>query len=165
MRLLCLFSLLASLGLSQSTDWQAGVVRVSAKDRSPGTGFVVAVRAGRAYIVTCAHVVEGDPKPLVTFHAAPEDAALTAEVRDLQSGRMDGLALLVVDRAPANVGALEVAAGSAGTGTDVTVAGYPVSLGTFSVFRTTISTVRGTELYLQQEAKEGLSGGPVIWNG
>ena len=67
-----LFIALAVLPVwSQTSDWQAGVAHVSAQGKTPGSGFVVAVRSGRAYIVTCAHVVEGDPKPVVTFRAEP----------------------------------------------------------------------------------------------
>jgi len=137
---------------------------VSAKDKSPGTGFVVAVRSGRAYIVTCAHVVEGDPKPSVAFRAAPEER-FSAEVRDLQGGRMDGLALLVVDSPPANVRALEAVTNRAATGTAVSVAGYPVSLGSFSVLPASIVSIKGAELYLAPVTGEGFSGGPVMLNG
>ena len=83
MRILILALLTVGSGWSQSADWHAGVVQVSAGGKSPGSGFVVAVRSGRAYIVTCAHVVEGDPKPTVTFRAAPEQR-YSAEVRHLQ---------------------------------------------------------------------------------
>jgi len=137
---------------------------VSAKDKSPGTGFVVAVRSGQAYIVTCAHVVEGDPKPSVAFRAAPEERH-SAEVRDLQVGRMDGLALLVVDSPPANVRALEAVTNRAAAGTAVSVAGYPASLGSFSVLPASIVSVQGTELYLAPVTGEGFSGGPVMLNG
>src|SRR5947207_14409818 len=82
---------------SQTNDWQAGVAQVSAQGKTPGTGFVVALRSGRAYIVTCAHVAEGDPKPSVTFHADSEER-YSATVRHLQGGRTDALALLVVDK-------------------------------------------------------------------
>jgi len=164
MRFPCLISLLVMPVWSQSPDWYAGVARVSAKDKSPGTGFVVAVRSGRAYIVTCAHVVEGDPKPSVAFRAAPEEPK-AASVRHLQGGRMDGLALLVVDRPPVNVRALDAVPNDAVPGSAVAVAGYPVSLGAFSVLPASIVSIKGTELYLAPVTGEGFSGGPVMLNG
>lgn len=157
-----LFAALPLLG--QPADWQAGVVQVSAKDRSPGSGFVVAVRSGRAYIVTCSHVVEGDPKPVVTFRAAPEEP-YPAAVRDQQAGRMEGLALLVVDRPPAGVRALPPVTESPEPGASVVVAGYLVSTGTFSVLPATVVTTKGTELYLSPATREGFSGGPVMAGG
>src|ERR1700736_5196541 len=84
-RALLFVVLSAPLSWSQPSDWQSGVAQVSAKDKSPGSGFIVAVRSGRAYIVTCAHVVEGDPKPSVTFGAA-SDERHSATVRHLQGG-------------------------------------------------------------------------------
>ncbi len=125
---------------------------------------MVAVRSGRAYILTCAHVVEGDPKPTVTFRAAPEER-YSAEVRHLQGGRADGLALLIVDKPPANVRALEAATSGVQAGASVAVAGYPVSVGAFSVLPATVVSVQGTEVYLAPVTGEGFSGGPVILDG
>src|SRR5437762_11627124 len=65
----------------QTSDWQSGVAQVVAEGKTPGSGFVVAVRSGRAYIVTCAHVVAGDPKLVVRFHADPEER-YSATLRD-----------------------------------------------------------------------------------
>jgi hypothetical protein len=56
---------------SQTSDWQSGVAQVLAEGKSPGSGFVVAVRSGRAYIVTCAHVVEGDPRKVEATNRHP----------------------------------------------------------------------------------------------
>ena len=155
--LLALLTLLS--GWSQPGDWQAGVVRVS-----EGSGFVVAVRSGRAYIVTCSHVIEGDPKPTVRFQAAPEER-YGAEVRDLQGGRRDGLALLVVDKPPADVRALDAATDAPVPGTPVGFAGYPESLGAFTSVSAKIAAVRGTEFFLDRDAPEGFSGGPVLRDG
>ncbi len=159
MRLLSLALLVALPGWSQSADWQSGVVRVS-----DGSGFVVAVRSGRAYIVTCSHVIEGNPKPNVTFRVAPEER-YPAEVRDLQGGRRDGLALLVVSRPPAGVRALEVATDAPAPSTPVDFAGYPESLGAFTSVSTKIAAVRGAEFFLDRDAPEGFSGGPVLRDG
>ena len=164
MRLLFLMLPTMIAAWCQSTDWQAGVARVSATGKSPGSGFVVAVRSGRAYIVTCAHVVEGDPKPSVTFRAAPEQR-YSAQVRHLQGGRADGLALLIVDKPPAGVRALEAATSAAQAGASVVIAGYPVSVGAFSVLPATVVSVQGTEVYLAPVTGEGFSGGPVMLDG
>src|SRR5205085_10146272 len=53
----------------------------------------------------------------------------------------------------------------AAAGTAVLVAGYPASVGTFTVVAGTIASVRGTELYLAPDTDEGFSGGPVVLNG
>ena len=52
-------------------DLKNGVVKITAhvEGQQPkvGTGFIVRVDKDAAYIVTAAHVTEGDPKPTVTF--------------------------------------------------------------------------------------------------
>ena len=52
-------------------DMKKGVVKITAhvEGQQPkvGTGFIVRVDKNAAYIVTAAHVTEGDPKPTVTF--------------------------------------------------------------------------------------------------
>src|SRR5947199_9383343 len=116
-----LFVALAILPVwSQTNDWQAGVAQVSVEGKNPGSGFVVAVRSGRAYIVTCAHVVEGGPTPSVTFQADPEER-YTATVRHLKGGRLDGLALLLGDKPPANGRALGAAKSGTIEGTPLVV--------------------------------------------
>ncbi len=163
-RWLFLASLVALPVWDQTNDWQAGIAQVIAKGHGAGAGFVVAVRAGRAYLLTCAHVVEGDPNPLVYFRVSQE-ARFPAEVRHLEGGRTDGLALLVVENPPANVRSLESAKSAVGAGTPVIVAGYPVSVGAFTMLPGTVASVRGTELYLDRDTGEGFSGGPVVSNG
>src|SRR5437762_8153214 len=147
----------------QTSDWQSGVAQVVAEGKTPGTGFVVAVRSGRVYIVTCAHVVAGDPKPFVTFRADPEQR-YSAVVRDIQGTRAEDLALLVVDKTPAGVRALEASANPLVAGTPVVVAGYPASVGAFTVLPSTIVSIRGSVLYLSPDTDEGFSGGPVVLN-
>ena len=50
---------------------KTGVVKITAhvEGQQPkvGTGFIVRVEKDAAYIVTAAHVIEGDPKPQMTF--------------------------------------------------------------------------------------------------
>ena len=165
MRPLLLVALLALPAWSQSADWESGIAQVSAKGMSPGTGVVVAVRGGRAYVVTCSHVVGGDPKPTVTFRAAPEQP-YPAAVRHLQGERKDGLALLVVEKPPVGVKAVQAQADAgAVAGTPAVVAGYPVSVGAFTVLTATIASIRGTELFITPQTDEGFSGGPVLVDG
>ena len=78
---------------------------------------------------------------------------------------MDGLALLIVDKPPANVRALEAATIAAQVGASVVVAGYPVSVGAFSVLPATVVSVQGTEVFLAPVISEGFSGGPVMLDG
>lgn len=168
MRFLFLISLLFAAVGSESTDWRTGVVRISAEGRSPGTGLVVAVRDGRAYIVTLPHVVAGDPQPKVTFQADPDwrPRPYRVEVRDA-GVREDSLALLIVDSPPQNVLALEpVIDTSVQKPIDVEVAGYPVALtGRFVAQHASIVAVQGTDLVLLPATEEGFSGGPVMLAG
>jgi len=151
---------------SQVPAWQAGVAQVSAKDKSPGTGFVVSLRAGRAYLVTLAHVVAGDPSPSVVFVADPDKNPYRAQVLDVQEaegGDRRKFALLAVQNPPAGVRAIEPAADSAIVpGTGVAAAGFPSAIGRFSVLRAAVEGVKGVDIYLRPVTEEGYSGGPVM---
>ncbi len=153
----------------QAPAWQAGIAQVSAKDKSPGTGVVVSLRAGRAYLVTLAHVVAGDPSPSVVFVADPDKNPYRAQVLDVQEaegGDRRKLALLVVQNPPAGVRAIEPAADPAvARGTAVVVAGFPSAIGRFSVLPAHVVTVKGLDMYLSPVTLEGYSGGPVLLEG
>jgi formylglycine-generating enzyme required for sulfatase activity len=159
--------LLAHLPLwSQAPTWQAGVAQVIAKDRSPGTGFIVSLRGGRAYLVTSAHVVEGDPSPSVVFAADADRNRYPAQVRDVEGGEPRGLALLSVEKPPGGLRAIDSGPDSSvSAGTSVIVAGFPRSIGAFSVLPANVTSVRGRDLYLSPETGEGFSGGPVMLDG
>ncbi len=149
---------LAILGLmlsAQTPDWHNGIVQVEATGRSPGTGFVVALRPDRAYVVTCAHVVEGDASPSVTFNADPEKRRFPSEVQN-QDRRTD-LAVLVVEKPPANSRVIAPLLNSAvSEGADAMIAGYPGETGArFTVLRCVIASVSGTELSISPAAEEG----------
>ena len=63
----------ASLGAENIKDLKKGVVKITAQVEGKtkvGTGFIVRVEKNAAYIVTAAHVIEGDPQPQVTFQAS-----------------------------------------------------------------------------------------------
>jgi len=154
---------------SQAQAWQAGVAQVTAKDKSPGTGFVVSLRAGRAYLVTLAHVVAGDPSPSVVFVVDPDKKPYPAQLLDLQEaeeGDRSKLALLAVQYPPAGVQAIEPATEPAvALGTAVMVAGFPSTIGRFSVLPAHVVSVKGLDLYLSPVTVEGYSGGPVLLEG
>jgi TPR repeat protein len=79
---------------SQRTKEQLkkSVVKIRSKRRE-GTGFVVGVSEGKAYIITVSHVVEGDGNPRIEFFG---NKKLTAEVLDSES-QENGLTLLSVE--------------------------------------------------------------------
>jgi hypothetical protein len=153
---------------SQTAAWHAGIAKVIPKsdlNRRPGTAFVVALRGGSAYLVTSAHVVEGDPSPQIEF-VVDTDRTFRATVRHLEAGEERGLALLVVSSPPAGVQALVDAGQSLpALGTRVDVAGFPAPFGTFTVVDTSIATRRGRDMILSRETGEGFSGGPVMRDG
>ena len=56
-------------------DMKRGVVKITAQAEGKtkvGTGFIVRLEKDAAYIVTASHVIEGDPKPQVTFFPQPQ---------------------------------------------------------------------------------------------
>ena len=61
--------LIGAASYAQDIDTlRAGVVKISSLSegkRKTGTGFIVKLEPSIAYIITAAHVVEGDPAPQV----------------------------------------------------------------------------------------------------
>ena len=75
---------------------KAGVVKITAQvdgKSRVGTGFIVRVDKDAVYIVTAAHVIEGDPKPQITFFPQPQQP-LAAQVIGIEGGDPHGLAAL-----------------------------------------------------------------------
>src|SRR5687768_14804478 len=57
-----------------SEDLKRGVVRITVQadgKRKVGTGFLVCLDQNAAFVETAAQVVEGDPRPQVTFFPEP----------------------------------------------------------------------------------------------
>ncbi len=155
----------ASPQWGQTSAWHSGIAKVSAKNRTAGTAFVVALKASSAYLVTSAHVVEGDSAPQITFVAA-SDRSYRAEVRDLEAGDERGLALLVVSNPPSGVTVVPASGEqSLELQSKVDVAGFPAPFSTFTVVDTTVATRKGRDIMLARDTGEGFSGGPVVLAG
>lgn len=83
---------------------------VSGTPRS-GSGFVVRVDGGAAYVATAAHVVEGDPTPSVFFRSQPLRSIPASSVQ-LEGGVPDGFAVLRLDAGvPSGIRPLAMAEG------------------------------------------------------
>ena len=146
-----------------------GVVKITAHVEGMtkiGTGFVVRLENDAAYIVTAAHVTEGDPKPTVTFFPLAQQP-LAAQVIGIEGGDPHGLAALrVAGLIPEGVVALaldlttKVAGGEA-----VTFIGFPRALPAWTVSTGSLSGLKGPTLAFQALVEEGHSGGPLLLNG
>ena len=151
-------------------DLKKGVVKITAhvEGQQPkvGTGFVVRVEKDAAYIVTAAHVIEGDPKPQITFLPQPQQP-LTAQVIGIEGGDQHGLAALrVAGPIPESVVALALdhTTKIAG-GEPVTFIGFPRALPPWTVSTGNLSGLKGPTLAFQALVEEGHSGGPLLLNG
>lgn len=163
-----LIALAALPGFAQdAAALRAGVVKVmstvdGAADgpRRTGTGFVVKVDGATAYIVTAAHVIEGDHNPKVEFFTR-QNSPVAAEVVKLDL-RID-LALLKVETVQTPlVLALETTA-LPDTGDEVIAIGFPQSGGSWLVSKADLAGREGADLILSAAAiDEGNSGGPLI---
>jgi Sulfatase-modifying factor enzyme 1/Trypsin-like peptidase domain len=147
-----------------------GVVKITAQveGQQPkvGTGFIVRVEKDAVYVVTAAHVIEGDPKPTVTFFPLAQQP-FAAQVIGIEGGDPHGLAALrVAGPIPEGVVALaldhaiKVAGGEA-----VTFIGFPRALSPWTVSTGSLSGLKGPTLAFQALVEEGHSGGPLLLNG
>jgi formylglycine-generating enzyme required for sulfatase activity len=151
-------------------DLKHGVVKIAAQGEGQqpkfGTGFVVRVDKDAAYIVTAAHVVEGDPKPTVTFFSTPQQP-LMAQIVGIEGGDPQGLAALrVAGPIPDGVVALPLDLTTKVVGGEaVTFIGFPRTLPPWTVSTGSLSGMKGPTLTFQALVEEGHSGGPLLLNG
>lgn len=143
---------------------RGGVVKIMSTNldgmRRTGTGFVVKAEGANVYIVTAAHVVEGDPNPRVEFFTRQNTQVSVVTLQ--RSPRYD-LALLKAEspQQPMVLG-LEVSA-MPRVGDEVTTIGFPQTGGAWLVSRADLSGRDGVDLVLSGGAiNEGNSGGQVI---
>lgn len=146
-----------------------GVVKITAQVEGKtrvGTGFIVRLEKDAAYIVTASHVIEGDPKPQITFFPQPQQT-FTAQIIGIESENQKGLAALRVSGAiPDGVTALTLDQTSGVTGGEaVTFIGFPPTLAPWAVSTGSVSGLKGPVLTFQALVEEGHSGGPLLLNG
>lgn len=151
-------------------DLKSGVVKITAKVEGKtqvGTGFIVRLERGVAYIVTAAHVIEGDPKPQVAFHPRANEF-LPAQTLGIEGGDPRGVALLIVKGGiPSETRSFSISTKAAVRGGEsVTVIGFPGQAGTpWMVTIGTIGGRKGGDLTFSGVVGEGNSGGPLLQNG
>ena len=151
---------------------RAGVVKISAVaegKRKTGAGFIVKLETNIAYIVTAAHVVEGDAAPQVEFFTR-QNVFAKSEVRKVEGSELQGLALIVVrgkENLPAGLVALKLAPANLlkGGGDAVAAIGFPSGVASWGVSRVNVVSLEGRDIVLSKDLEEGNSGGPVIKDG
>ena len=150
---------------------QGAVVKITSElddRRRTGAGVIVKIEPETVYILTAAHVVEGDKHPAVEFFAR-RNATSKSDVLRLEGGDPKGLALLAVrgkESFPSDLPLLAINSGSAlAQGDEVTAIGFPKGGGPWSVSRMTVNARDGRNLIVAGTVDEGNSGGPVIRHG
>lgn len=156
-----------SIGSTSLEELKAGVVKITAHTDGKakvGTGIIVRLESGTAYIVTAAHVTEGDPSPEVQFFSNPAQF-FPAKVLGLEGGNPKGLAAIVIQGAiPTGLRALKLDAKTQISGGESAFfIGFPRLVTTpWAVTTGSIPGLSGQTLTLQGPIEEGNSGGPVI---
>jgi hypothetical protein len=153
---------------AEPASWEAGIARVIPHNgKLPGTAFVVALQNGTAWLVTSAHVVQGDPAPDVEFLGKPGESskAKVAFAQYDSSYGLRGIAILTVTDPPSLVRALAPSTGALARLDKVVVAGYPDSNnGMFTSVDPTVGSVDGAEVVVNFPTDAGFSGGPLLRN-
>ena len=148
-------------------DVRTGVVKVISRaegqQQRTGTGFIVRLDSGSAYVVTASHVVEGDAQPMVSFFDVPNQLVPT-KVIGLDPTDPKGLAVLVSKNAPDSARTLPIdTASDYRGGTPAVVVGFPLTHGTgWSVIPATVDGLKGRDLVLTAPLESGDSGGPIL---
>ncbi len=133
-----------------------------------GSGFVVRVDGTAAYVVTAAHVVEGDPAPRVFFRGQPYSPVPASSVR-LEGGDPDGFAVLRLDSGiPSGTQPLAMAGGGGsdlGARTPVEAVGIPADIGNWAVLPGRVIGWKNRKILFAGDVDEGNSGGPLLAGG
>ena len=151
-------------------ELKSGVVKITAQveGQQPkvGTGFIVRLEKDVAYIVTASHVIEGDPKPQITFFPQPQQPFI-AQIIGIESENQKGLASLRVSGAvPEGLVALTLDQTSPIIGGEpVMLIGFPRTLAPWAVSTGSLSGLKGLALAFQALVEEGHSGGPLLLSG
>lgn len=146
---------------------KAGVVRVeNGRLKEVGTGFIIKIDGNDVYIITAAHVVKGDQRPLIYLFSQQRDA-VQAEVLDRENDDTKGLALLRMKvRSTTGIMALRMShTAQLSGGEDVKVIGFPDGIAFWTVGSGSIARIEGRNLVFSGPIRGGNSGGPVISNG
>ena len=167
----CLLVFAAAPASAQEIDdLKSGIVKISAQQSGMGrvgTGFIVRLQADAAFIVTAAHVVEGDPHPRVAFFPqANQD--YQADILGIEGGDPRGVAALIVKdpRLPSGLRAFTVSSNvNVRGGEPIKVIGFPGEFGTpWLVADGSIGGRRGSDISFSAAIGEGSSGSPLLLN-
>ena len=164
---LLLLLVTARTTVKAQTNVKAGVVRIeNTKHNEIGAGIIVKIVDTRAYVVTAAHVVRGEPSPRVYLFDGREQA-LSATIIDIENDDVTGLALLVFSPTPQTLSLLAelklAATSNFGNGESITFIGFP-GTNFWTVDTGNIKRLEGKNLVLSGSARQGNSGGPVVLN-
>jgi formylglycine-generating enzyme required for sulfatase activity len=169
----CIHAQVTAIAILDTAYLRKGVVRITAappgQNQKVGTGFIVRLEKDLAYIVTAAHVVEGDPQPKVQFFPQ-EDVSVQATVRHSEGGdEVTGLALQVVrgkNNLPSGLTVLTLASASRLSGNEeILVIGHPRGAGDWAILKGSIASRQGRYMTVDANIDEGNSGGPIIHSG
>ncbi len=168
---LALVALSAASALAQDVDdLKNGIVKIRAQQGGAprtGTGFIVRLTNDAAYIVTAAHVVEGDPHPGVAFFPRANEY-FQADILGVEGGDPRGVAALIVKgaRLPDGVRAFAISSNvNIRGGEAIKVIGFPGEFGTpWLVADGSIGGRRGSDISFSTVIGEGSSGGPLLLN-
>ena len=166
-----LLALAASAAWAQDVDdLKNGIVKIRAQQDGvsrEGTGFIVRLQGDSAYIVTAAHVVEGDAHPGVAFFPRANQF-YRADLLGIEGGDPRGVAALLVRDAalPPGLRAFTVSSSvNVRGGEPITVIGFPREFGTpWMVVEGSIGGRRGSDISFSAVIGEGSSGGPLLLN-
>jgi len=149
------------------------VVKIISK-KSVGTGFIVKISENKAFIITVAHVIEGDPNPKVEFFDKKGDK-FSSEILYAEGGNSDkGLAILLVkdSKIPKDVLPLQLSEKNTKDfltdldrrDANMFTFGFPQGGADWAYAELTYSGAQGRDLFFSGNIHSGNSGGPLIKN-
>ncbi len=137
------------------------VVRITAKESSQGTGFVVGVNGDTVYILTAYHVVKNDSTPNVEFFGEPREF----QAKVLENDDKVDISLLAVTGSTSPWAIPLYVANNfvLKPGESVFTFGFPLGGGDWAHDDLSYSSPKGREiLFSDSDIKEGNSGGPLV---
>ncbi len=150
-------------------ELQAGVVKIEAKTaeagRKIGTGFILELKEGEAYILTAYHVIAGAQKPSIYFHTKPDAPFAGKPLFQDAADDRKGLAILRVQgQLPEGLRILNLNTTLDLKGKDeLIIFSFAHKGRTSFFFRAHIAGRFGAEMAIDSNVEEGTSGGPLLF--
>src|ERR1044072_5776970 len=145
-----------------------GVVKIESKSggsEKVGTGFIVCIDRGSAYIVTAEHVVKNTESVQVSIYPR-DDIKYPGQVVQRSGRETNDIALIRLNGSfVSTLKKLDFDIGDSNPGDKISLIGFPISGASWSFTEGTVSGLKASNILFSAPIQQGNSGSPLLRNG